>query len=198
MFQDLLHTITTFITAAIVTITSLLPHTAININKPVDTSIALPSATISASPSAKLASSAAKQRPSPTPELKYDGTRTGPIIEYNELCTGKKILIQANEKIHYTDRSGKEYLLTTGDIHCFVLSDCKNVIKNLPKDSGSGAEDQIERLQKNRDIQKKASTDVVNQYYEWKSKSCKGDKICEKNAEDEKNQMLEQCSEVKI
>lgn len=52
MLQDLLHAITIFITGVLVTVTSALPHTATNINKPADISIASPSALISASPSA--------------------------------------------------------------------------------------------------------------------------------------------------
>ncbi len=200
MFQDIVHSIgikiAAFITILTVAVGSLLPQATPNPIKYTEISIASPSASISATPSAKLASSAAKQKPSPTPQFVYDGSRTGPIIEYNELCTGKKISIQANEKIHYTDRSGKEYLLTTGDIHCLVLNDCKNIIKDLPKDTDPEVGDQIEKLQRNRDIQKKASTEVVNQYYEWRYKFCKEDKTCQKNAEDEKNQLLDKCREV--
>ena len=62
-FQTISAKITTFITVVIITITSILPWSATNINKPVDTSTTTPSTTISKSPSPSISIT-------PTPPLK--------------------------------------------------------------------------------------------------------------------------------
>lgn len=55
----------------------------------------------------------------PTLELRYDGTRTGPIISYNSYCENKEVSIHQNELYKYTDTEGQTWHMTQSDIICW-------------------------------------------------------------------------------
>lgn len=51
--------------------------------------------------------------------ITHNGTRTGPIVDYFELCTGKTIKIYENERIPYRTITGETVYSTKGDIKCY-------------------------------------------------------------------------------
>lgn len=54
-----------------------------------------------------------------TQQPTHDGSRTGPIVDYYELCTGKTIKIYENERIPYKTITGETVYSTKGDIKCY-------------------------------------------------------------------------------
>lgn len=50
---------------------------------------------------------------------KYDGTRTGRIIDYKSFCEGKTIRIYENELVSYKLANGQTTYITKGDIKCY-------------------------------------------------------------------------------
>lgn len=64
----------------------------------------------------------AKPNPTQEPTPKYDGTRTGRIIKYNEWCSGKEISIYENELLTKKASDGKTYTMTQGDWDCYERS----------------------------------------------------------------------------
>ncbi len=57
-------------------------------------------------------------KPSQLPAVTHDGSRTGQIIDYAELCTGKTIKVYENEVITKVATDGKTYSRTKGDWDC--------------------------------------------------------------------------------
>lgn len=51
--------------------------------------------------------------------IRHDGSRTGPIVDYFELCTGKTIKVYENERIPYKRINGETVYSTKGDIKCY-------------------------------------------------------------------------------
>lgn len=51
--------------------------------------------------------------------IKHDGSRTGPIVDYYELCSGKTIKIYENERIPYRRINGELVYSTKDDIKCY-------------------------------------------------------------------------------
>ncbi|OGE29963.1 hypothetical protein A3C59_02490 [Candidatus Daviesbacteria bacterium RIFCSPHIGHO2_02_FULL_36_13] len=49
----------------------------------------------------------------------HDGSRTGPIVDYFELCTGKTIKIYENERVPYKRITGETVYSTQADIKCY-------------------------------------------------------------------------------
>lgn len=60
--------------------------------------------------------------------ITHNGTRTGPIVDYFELCTGKTIKVYENERIPYKTITGEIVYSTRGDIKCY--EDQMNNLKN--------------------------------------------------------------------
>lgn len=53
------------------------------------------------------------------PAITHDGSRTGPIIDYNSYCEKKTIKIYENERIPYKTATGQTVYSTKGDITCY-------------------------------------------------------------------------------
>lgn len=51
--------------------------------------------------------------------ITHDGSRTGPIVDYFELCTGKNIKVYENERVPYKRITGETVYSTKGDIKCY-------------------------------------------------------------------------------
>jgi len=51
--------------------------------------------------------------------ITHDGSRSGPIVDYLELCTGKTIKVYENERVPYKRITGETVYSTKGDIKCY-------------------------------------------------------------------------------
>jgi len=104
-------------------------------------SVASPSAVVTPLPS-KLPDSKHTVQNTPQPSVKHDGSRTGQVVDYLELCTGKTIKIFENELIAKVAADGKTYARTKGDWDCLdrnTTTQQKSGSSNSPNSPSNGA-----------------------------------------------------------